>query len=211
MKSRVYLIAFFLSLTLALPAQQAPPPPSASTKASSSNSATLDPGVLTNGVYRNASFGFTYKVPFGWVDRTDTMRQDPAASAKSMVLLGVFERPPEATGDTLNSAVVIAAESASAYPGLKAAAQYFGPLTEVATAKGLKIVNPPYEFPVDAKPIVRSDFAGEMRGLPVQQSTLVLLEKGYAISFTFIASNDDEMVERIDGLQFGKVRKPAGK
>ena len=167
--------------------------------------------MLTNGVYHNPFFGFTYKVPFGWVDRTDVMRQDPAASAKSMVLLGVFERPPEATGNTLNSAVVIAAESASEYPGLKAAAQYFGPVSEVATAKGLKVVNEPYEFPVDAKPIVRCDYAGEMRGLPVQQSTLVLLQKGYLISFTFIASNDDEMVARIEGLQFGKVRIPSGK
>ncbi len=170
-----------------------------------------DPGALTNGIYRNSSFGFTYKLPFGWVDRTDDMRQDSAASPKSTVLLSVFERPPEATGTTLNSAVVIAVESTSAYPGLKAAVQYFGPLTEVATAKGLKVVNEPYEFPVDAKPIVRRDFAGQVRGLAVQQSTLVLLEKGYAVSFTFIASNEDEMTELIEGLQFGKVRIAAGK
>ena len=210
MKSRVCLIAFLSSLTLVLQAQQASP--STSTKASSStNSSTPDPGAITNGVYRNPSFGFTYKLPFGWVDRTDDMRQDPAASSKSMVLLGVFERPPDAPGSTLNSAVVIAAESASAYPGLKAAAQYFGPLTEVATAKGLQAVSEPYEFPVDAKPIVRRDFAGQVRGLAVQQSTLVLLEKGYVVSFTFIASSEDEMTELIEGLQFGKVRNPSGK
>jgi hypothetical protein len=209
MKFRVCLMVFFLALPLALHAQA---PPSASTKApSSANSSTPDPGASTNGVYHNPSFGFTYKLPFGWVDRTDDMRQDPAASTKSMVLLGVFERPPEATGNTLNSAVVIAAESASSYPGLKSAAQYFGPLTEVTAAKGLKVVNEPYEFPVDAKAIVRCDFAGEMRSRPVQQSTLILLEKGYVVSFTFIAGNDDEMSELIEGLQFGKVRNLSGK
>jgi hypothetical protein len=208
MKSCACLVGFLLSCTLALQAQQAPPSPSS--KAPSS-SATPDPGAIANGVYRNPSFGFSYKLPFGWVDRTEDMRQDPAASPKSIVLLGVFERPPEATGETLNSAVVIAAESASSYPGLKAAAQYFGPLTEIATAKGMKVVNEPYEFPVDAKPIVRRDFAGQVRGLAVQQSTLVLLEKGYVVSLTFIAGNEDEMTELIEGLQFGKVRNPTGK
>src|SRR5271156_5741442 len=112
MTSRVCLILFFFSLTLPLLAQQASPPPSASTRASSSkNSSAPDPGVIANGVYRNPSFGFTYKLPFGWVDRTDDLLQDPAASSKSTVLLGVFERPPDATGNTLNSAVVIAVES----------------------------------------------------------------------------------------------------
>jgi len=207
MRSRVCLIAFLLSLTSAAPAQQAAP----STPTKELPSVTPDPGAITNGVYRNPSFGFTYKLPYGWVDRTDDMRQDSAPSPKSTVLLSVFEHPPEATTPTLNAAVVIAAESASSYPGLKAAAQYFGPLSEVATAKGLKVVNEPYEFPVDAKPIARQDFAGQIHGLATQQSTLVLLEKGYVISFTFIANNNDEMVELIEGLAFGKVKSPARK
>jgi len=205
MKSRVSSIVFFLLLNFSLVAQQAPPP---SSKAAST---APDPGAIANGVYRNSSFGFTYKLPYGWVDRSDDMRQEAAASPKSTVLLGVFEHPPEATTSKLNSAVVIAAESASSYPGLKAAAQYFGPLSEVATAKGLKAVNEPYEFPVDARPIVRRDFAGQVHGLAVQQSTLVLLEKNYLVSFTFIANDNDEMVELIENLAFGKVRNPAGK
>jgi hypothetical protein len=32
-----------------------------------------DPGTVSNGVYRNAFFGFTCKIPFGWVDRTKEM------------------------------------------------------------------------------------------------------------------------------------------
>jgi len=203
MKSSVSLIVFFLLLNLGLVAQQAPSSKAAST--------TPDPGAIANGVYRNSSFGFSYKLPYGWVDRSDDMRQEAAASPKATVLLGVFEHPPEATGNTLNSAVVIAVESASSYPGLKAAAQYFGPLSEVATAKGLKAVNEPYEFPVDARPIVRRDFAGQVHGLAVQQSTLVLLEKNYLVSFTFIANDNDEMVELIENLAFGKARNPAGK
>jgi hypothetical protein len=206
MKSQPWVIVVLLfSMTaLAQPVFQ-------SSAVKQSTSSASDAGILANGIYRNALFGFTYKVPYGWVDRTNDMRQDSAASSKSMALLSVFEHPPEATTDTLNSAVLIAAESVSSYPGLKNAAQYFGPLTEIATAKGLKVVNEPYEFPVDGKPIVRCDFSGEIHGVPAQQSTLVLLEKGHVISFTFIANDDDEMTERIEGLRFGKVRNPASK
>src|SRR5215510_12096435 len=70
------------------------------TKHSSAQRSTSDLG----GAYRNGSFGFTYKIPFGWVDRTESMREDNSDSTKAQVLLAVFERPPEATGNTINSA-----------------------------------------------------------------------------------------------------------
>ena len=208
MRTYTALAAMLFLLSTRGTAQQTTP--SASIKHVSPAS-TPDPGAFASGLYRNAGFGFIYKVPFGWVDRTEDMRQESAESSKSTVLLGVFERPPEAAGSTLNSAVVIAAESAASYPGLKAAAQYLQPVTEIATAKGLKAVNEPYEFPVDAMPIARRDFAGQLRGIAVQQSTLVLLEKGYVVSFTFLAGNSDEITELIEGLTFGKVRNSTGK
>src|SRR5579863_732477 len=193
-------------------AQQAPP--SLSSKAASSisiKSALPDPGEITNSLYRNPFFGFTCKIPFGWVNRTDEMRQDSGESAKSILMLAVFKHPPEATGNTVNSAVVIAAESVSSYPGLTNPAQYFGPLTEVSTAKGLKPVNEPYEFPVDAKPIVRRDFMKQVGTLAMHQSTLAMLKKGYVLSFTFIGSSDDEVTALIESLAFGKVKGPTHK
>lgn len=167
--------------------------------------AVPDSGSLTNGVYRNPSFGFTYKPPFGWVDRTSEMREASTDPAKEIVLLGVFERPPEANGEGVNSGVVIAAESVASYPGLKSAAQYFGPLSEITTAKGLTAVNEPYQFPVDAKPIVRRDFSRQFGGgSSLHQSTLAWLAKGYVVSVTFIGSSDDEVQELLEGLSFGK-------
>ena len=81
-------------------------------------------------------------------DSNDGSAPDSAGSKKSVLLLGVFERPPESTGDSVNSAVVIAAEPASLYPGLRSAEQYFGPLTELTKAKGLTVLNEPYDFRV---------------------------------------------------------------
>ena len=86
--------------------------------------------------------------------RTKCRRDDSGSQPKdpkAQVLLAVFERPPEAMGDTVNSAVVIASESEKSYPGLKSAVDYFGPLEEVTKSKGFQVTNQPYEFSVGAK------------------------------------------------------------
>jgi hypothetical protein len=41
----------------------------------------------------------------------------------------------------------------------------------------------------------------------MRQSTLVILGRGYAVSFTFIAGTDDEVEELIAGLSFGGAAK----
>jgi hypothetical protein len=176
---------------------------------SSQATAVIERGEITNGIYKNPSFGFSYRVPYGWVDRSDEMREASTDPAKSTVLLGVFERPPQAAGSTVNSAVVIAAESTSSYPGLKSAAQYFGPVSEVTAAKGLKPVNQPYEFPVDGKPIVRRDFTKQINSVGMHQSTLAMLAKGYVLSFTFIGGSDEEVQQLIERLRFGTPARSA--
>jgi len=178
-----------------------------------------DPGAITDDVYRNAyrnpTFGFTYKAPFGWVDRTREMREDSDedsnSAKKSVLLLATFERPPEATGDSVNSAVVVAAEEVASYPGLRSAEQYFGPLTELTKAKGLTVVNEPYEFQVGDKQLVRGDFSKALGNLTMYQSTLVMIEKGYVVSFTFIAGSEDEADQLVEGLSFGKKETPASR
>jgi len=157
-------------------------------------------GALADGIYRNAFFGFTFKLPYGWVDRTPDMREgdDPG----KLLLLSVFERPPEATGSTINSAVVIAAEKVSSFSGLKTASDYFGPITELATAKGFSVLNEPHDFVLGTKHLVRGDFSKPRGSLTMYQTSLVTLEKGYAVSFTFIAGSEDEIEELIERLSF---------
>src|SRR4051794_37918267 len=69
-------------------------------------------GAISSGRLRCSHFGFSYKIPFGWVDRTGQMQADTgdagAAGAEPnqpQTLLAVFERPPGAAGETINSAV----------------------------------------------------------------------------------------------------------
>jgi hypothetical protein len=180
--------------------------PSKVSKPRATTSAKLDDGSLIADLYRNNYFQFSYQVPFGWVDRTPEMRED-TETAKSRVLLAVFERPPAATGQTVNSTVVIAAESATSYPGLKNAADYFGPLSEMVVSKGFKAVNDPYEFPVDGKNIVRRDFTKANAGVTMHQSSLLMWSKGYVLSFTLIGGSDEDVVELIEKLKFGVAKK----
>ena len=151
-------------------------------------------------IYRNPDFAFTYKIPYAWIDRTKQMQDDSADPSKSKLLLAAFERPPEVTGDTVNSAVVITAESTASYPGLKTAADYMGPLTELTTSKGFKADGGLYEFPVGATTLVRGDFTRIAGSVSMHQSSLVLFRKGFVISFTFVAGSDDEIDELIEKL-----------
>jgi hypothetical protein len=216
-------------LSLFLPARaqtSATPTSSTSTSAkhgkptASSADSGIDAGTVSNGFYRNKTLGLTCKVPPGWVLRTDEMNareekqegekkdentaaQPPAASsAGSKVLLAAFSRPPEARAEDVNASILIAAESAASYPGLKEAAQYFFPLTEVAKAQGFILDEDPYDIALGTKTLVRGDFHKNVGTRVMRQSTLALLSHGYAVSITVIGGTDDEVEDLIDGMDF---------
>ena len=189
-------------------------------KPAASTGSALDAGAVTNGVYRNKTLALSCKIPQGWVLRTDEMNdrddeveentkpnspQAPtprASSAGAKVLLATFSRPPDARAEEVNSSILIAAESVANYPGLKDAAQYFAPLTEVAKAQGLTVDEDPYEIAVGTKTLVRGDFHKDIGTRVMHQSTLTMLSHGYAISITVISGTEDEAEELIDGLAF---------
>jgi len=179
----------------------------------------VNAGSVSAGVYRNAAFGFTCRIPPGWVLRTEEMnaRNDKGTKEESQkatdsiragrALLAAFSRPPEARAEDVNSSILIAAESAAAYPGLEDAAQYFGPVTEVAKAQGFDIDGEPYGFVLGTKTLVRGDFEKNVETRVMRQSTLVMLAHGYVVSLTFIGGTDDEVEELVQGLGFTAAAK----
>jgi hypothetical protein len=135
----------------------------------------------------------------------------PHTGGCGRVLLAAFSRPPEAKAEDVNASILIAAESAALYPGLKDPAQYFGPVTEVAKAQGFEVANEPYEFMVGTKiaglkSLARADFQKNVGTRVMRQSTLVMLAHGYVVSFTFIGGTEDEVEELVHGLSFGAPR-----
>jgi hypothetical protein len=203
-----FIVATLLLICASLSAQQSPPAGESSSKHHSklpkpAIASAFDPGSITDGVYTNPFFGFTYKLPYGWVDRTSTMQDDSSDATKSVVLLATFEQPPEAPREAINSGVVIAAESVSAYPGLKTALDYFGILTQLTTDKGFKAMGEAFEITLGNKTLIRGDFSKEMGKNTIHQTALVFLEKSYVVSFTLIGSSEDEVNALIENLSFG--------
>ncbi len=194
----IAVIALSLTLTAQTQRKTTPTPPA---KPATRNE---DPQL-----YRNPAFGFRFQVPYGWVDRTQQMQEGNEAG-KAEVLLAIFERPPQAIGDTVNSAVVIASESAASYPGLKKAEDYLGPLTELATSKGFKPEGEPYVLEVESRQLLRADFTKALSDkVAMRQCTLVLLAKGQIVSFTFIAGSEDELDDLMEGLHFSTAKPSA--
>jgi hypothetical protein len=210
-------------------AKSSPPKPASKTAASSNSGP--DPGAITNSVYHNKTLGLSYKIPDGWVLRTDDLNAPPeksesepqatatdakdapapAASVGAKVLLAAFSRPPEAKGEEINSSVLIAAESLSNYPGLQEAAQYFYPLEEVAKAQGFLLDEDPYAIAIDTTTLVRGDFHKDVGTRVMRQSTLAMLSHGFAVSVTVIAGTDDDVEALIDGLSFDSTANSAAK
>jgi hypothetical protein len=196
---RCLVLLVAVSAALSSGAQQKPTTPSPPAAKSAEDSQ----------LFRDAKFGFHYRLPVGWVERTKEMQKAGDVS-KGEVLLAVFERPPQAAGDTVNSAVVIVAESAAAYPGLKRAEDYIGPLTELATSKGFKSAGDASAVEIDSRQLVRADFSKTLNDkLTMRQSTLVLLLKGQIVSFTFISGSEDEVNDLIEELNFSPARSKA--
>ncbi len=236
MISKLRRCVFFL-ICLALPAAalqaqtnaQSPSPSSAKAADKPSTKSSLDPGTVTNNVYRNKSLALSCKIPAGWVLRTDELnvrkeekeemkkeeerkteedKKDAAASGTgAKVLLAAFSRPPEARAEDVNASILIAAESVASYPELKEAAQYFFPLTEVAKAQGFTPDEDPYAIAIGTKTLIRGDFHKDRGTRVMHQSTLAMLSNGYAISITIIGGTDDEVEDLIDGLTFTPTAK----
>lgn len=193
-------------------------------------------GPLADQTLECPRFGFVYKVPFGWVDRTEEMQQEAvadqptdqapsgeaenpkpktaapdepkqASSTSSETLLAVFERPPGAPGDTIDSAGVIAAEPLANYHGIKTAADYFGAIIELAEQRGFKVVNEPYAFSIGTKQLARGDFSKERGKLTMYQSSLVMIDKDHIVSFTFVGGSEDEVDDLIGNLTFARRKQ----
>ena len=139
--------------------------------------------------------------------RSRIARQPPEKAGR--VLLAAFSRPPEAQGEDVNSSILIAAESVAAYPGLKEAAQYFGPVSEIAKAQGFDVV----------KRAVRIRGGREDGGAggfseKCWDASNAAVDAGDAgawvcVSFTFIGGTEDEVEELISGTEFWSWRESA--
>ena len=85
-------------LSQAVQGQQPPEPRKLTSNSSNAIASTPDFGAIANGIYHNTAFGFTCKIPYGWVDRTPEISEDPNpdsnATKKFWIFFSVFEASP---------------------------------------------------------------------------------------------------------------------
>ena len=81
-------------------------------------------------------------------------------------------------------------------------------MTELAEQRGFKVENDPYEFTTGARRMVRADYSKQRGKLEMWQSTLVIIEKGEIVSFTFVGGSQDELDELIGNLKFAAGATP---
>ena len=142
-------------------------------------------------------FGFSYKLPFGWVDRTRQMQDDSADASKSLLLLAILKASGGA-GETINSAVVIAAERPSAYSGMKTAADEFG---QIGTHHSQRFPGkrPAHDF--HSGPAIWCAAISANRAAPSPCARAPWsCWKRVTVSFTFIGGSEDEISELIEKL-----------
>jgi hypothetical protein len=77
----------------------------------------------------------------------------------------------------------------------------------LTTAKGFQTEEESHEFLAGTSRLVRGDFSKARGTLTVRQTSLVMVQKGYAVSFTFIGGSADEVNELIEKLSFAPRKR----
>ena len=192
-------------LPLLAAALWAQPQASPSRSAPKAKSSLPDSGVISQGVYRNRlSVSATSFRSAGSIARP-TCRTTPLMPSSRGYCWPSSNGLRKRAGDTINSAVVIAVEPLPS--GMSTAADYFESLAGLTTAKGFQAANEAQELSVGHTKLLRGDFTKPRGTLTMRQTSLVLVQRSQAISFTFIGGSEDEVNELIERLSFAS-RKP---
>ena len=149
------------------------------------------------------SFGFSYKLPYGWVDRTADLQDDSPQAAGARVLLAVFERPPRGRGRHHKFRGRDCGRAALS--GFKTPVEYFESLATLTTAQGFQASQDLRRFLGRPRSWCAGDFSKARGTLTMRQTSLVRVEKGYAVSFTFVAGSEDEVNQLIENLSLPRA------
>lgn len=169
-----------------------------------------DEGSVTDGTYTEKFFNLSCAVPSGWVVKTASMREGLAGQETSILLLSTFAKESPAAGE-VNPSLTITAESLSAYPEVKTAADYFEALSQVVTGKGFAVLNEPAEIEIGGVTFLRGDFQKEQNGITTYQASMIAIRKDYILAITAISGNEEELtplLNRIHVFAPPSLRKP---
>jgi hypothetical protein len=196
----ILVLAVLCSAALAQTAAPQPAPKSVAKPPSRNAQPRPDDGSVASGVYSESFFNLSYNLAPSWVVKTPEMRQGLAGQDNSILLLSAFEKDKPAPGHIAPS-ITITAETLSAYPEVKTAADYFAALSEIVTNKGFAVLNEPAEIEIGGVTFLRGDFQEqEGGGSTMYQASMVAIRKGYILGITAITGNEEELTPMLNRL-----------
>jgi tetratricopeptide (TPR) repeat protein len=185
-----------------------------------------DDGYLSENVYRNTFFGFSYQFPRGWnvlkaeqgkamirlgasfLGNRDPTAPDVAEAAANNwhQLLFVAKQTTKAIS-TNTHAIQVAAISTQFAPQLKTGAEYLQATSAYLQRSGkvMSALNPPEQFEVGDRTFWKVRLDRQVNNVMVHQTEAVTIEKGYFILFVFASPDEatlDSIAETMNSLQF---------
>jgi hypothetical protein len=175
-----------------------------------------DNGKVTEGVYRNEFFGFTYKLPLDWTihgEETEKVLMESGkqliagdddtkkklldlASQRTFHLLTAFEFPLGTPGKP-NRSIQLIAENVSFAPGIRTGKDYILNLRQTMAQGQLKIEYPgePTEETIGGVGFYRQDMTIEISTVTVYEIVYCTILKEYAITYILVARSKQGVEE----------------
>jgi hypothetical protein len=160
-----------------------------------------DEGHVSDGVYVNKFFGFSYRIPSGLVPQSTEFKEhriDPSKPARKNFVLFLAAVPVKPYRN-----VAINAMSAS---DLNDGAAYLQKTAAVSKTIGLTVLNEPEPRTLAGKNFFRQDYYSP-RG-PFYQTHVCTIYKGYALDFVISASNREDIEPLFDSLNALRFETP---
>jgi hypothetical protein len=159
---------------------------------------------VVGNVYSNSYFGFSYRIPTGMTSNLGTFRRRIKAGEheRTYVLLSAFSSVPPSKA---RPGVVIMADEASPYGGLKDGAAYLKRITGTMIAQGWSVSGRPSERAFGGKKFFRADYEKLGGPFPVYEASVCTVLKGYALDFVFSSGSEsgiESQVLSLNTLQF---------
>ena len=179
-------------------------------------------GVVSEGLYINSDFGFSYKFPKDWVVHGDATKErireigrekaEESGVSKASIevalkntyqLLTVFRHPVGTPGLTFNPAIIVIAEKVSHAPGITNGKDYLlnGRARILKAGTHQVLLKEPREYNFAGAQFFRDDYAAEINGVHVVQAYFAHVTKGYALLFMFLGEDQksvDEMAKTME-------------
>ena len=170
-----------------------------------------DNGVVNGRRYLNGYFGFSYRFPEGWkghaVTRSASLNQAALSATRFYAL---FAANPLVPGAGETRYISIQADDLSHNPSVRTGKDFLAvSLPSLVGQAGAYDPLRQQRVNYAGKTFYRQDLQSKRgAGSPLYQTQLVTVEHGYALTFSFIASNQDDLEELVRSAESLSVFKP---